>query len=177
MGGVHHMRLPTMSGAGGALKMWQNYPPANQDSTRQVFGAFWMAMSFTVATAHRLTQLVLPLFRTGSPGNITISIQAMSGGDPDGTDLTNITIDGDAILTTTSAIYTFQMPGVDLAATQYAIVIRAPAGSAGNSISWDTDDSSPTYAGGNREDSSDSGASWTAQTGTDMIFEEWGLET
>lgn len=178
----HHMRgrlhLPTMS-IGGSLKKFQEYPISNFDSRRDVFGAFWVAQLFTVATAHRITQLVLPLSRTGSPGTVRIGIQAISGGDPDGTDLSFLDIDGDLLQTPggPSVMQTLQIPGADLSAAQFAIVIRATGGSAGNTINWDTDDSSPTYAGGSRTDSADSGASWSPQSGTDMCFEEWGLET
>lgn len=172
------MRVTTMS-IGGSLKKWQEYPISNFDSRRDVFGAFWMAQLFTVATAHRLTQLVLPLSRTGSPGTVRISIQAISGGDPDGTDLSFLDIDGDLLQTPggPSVMQTFQLPGTNLSVAQYAIVIRATGGSAGNTINWDTDDSSPTYGGGSRTDSADSGASWSPVTGTDMCFEEWGTQS
>lgn len=173
------MKLPTMS-IGGALKKFQEYPISNQDSSRNVFTVNWMAMIFKVATSHRLTQVVLPLFKTGSPGNVSVSIQALSGGDPDGTDLATPTVIPDSALGTANPapMKVIQMSGVNLTATvSYAIVVRSDAGDASNTVNWNTDDSSPTYSDGNREDSGNSGNTWTAQTGTDMCFEEWGLES
>lgn len=165
----------TMGGDSGFTTKYEEYAASNQDSTRNVFGINWMAMLFTPATGHTLNGLKLPLKRTLNPGQITVSIQALSGGDPDGTDLSVATIE-ESRLDTTSKVIVIAMPAVLLTvSTQYAIVVRALAGTSGNTIDWDTDDSSPTYAGGNREDSANSGNTWTPQTGTDMIFEEWGF--
>lgn len=171
------MKLPTMAGAGGLSQKFQFYPASNRDASREVFGAFWMAQLFTVTTGHTLTHLFLPLYRVLSPGTVTVSIQGVSGGDPDGTDISVGSFDGDTILgVAPSAIIELHIPSVLLTAQQYAIVIRNGAG-AGNLVAWDEDASSPTYGGGSRSDSSDSGASWTPQTGNDFIFEEWGTPT
>lgn len=165
-----------MGGDAGFTTKYEEYPASNQDASRNVFGANWMAMLFTPGTGHTLNGLKLPLFRTGTTmGEITVSIQALSGGDPDGTDLSVAKFSG-LVLPTTSAVKIISMPATLLTVSvQYAIVIRAAGGDASNTVNWDTDDSSPTYAGGNREDSANSGNTWTAQTGTDMIFEEWGF--
>ena len=59
--------------------------------------------------------------------------------------------------------------------TKYAIVVRATSGTASNYVAWRRDTSSPTYADGNYEYSSNSGASWTSYTSYDFMFEVWGL--
>lgn len=174
------MNVPTMSGVGASFTppAKELYLVSNQDGSRNVFGANWMAMIFKANTGFTLTGLKLPLFRTGTPGTVTISIQALSGGDPDGTDLSVTTIDGDALGTidvTQANLIEVSMPAVVLGTgVSFAIVIRNTAG-AGNTINWNTDDSSPTYTDGNREDSANSGNTWTAQTGTDMCFEAYGV--
>ena len=60
------------------------------------------------------------------------------------------------------------------ASTMYAIVVRAPNGNSSNRLYWRRDASSPTYGGGCREGSTDSGSTWTSNTARDMMFEEWG---
>lgn len=171
-------RVTTMMPSTGFTTKFEEYPVSNEDGSRNVFGASWMAQIFKANTGHTLNGVKLPLFKTGSPGDIDISIQALSGGDPDGTDLSLATI-SDARLGTIdppTALVEISMPAVALAVgVSFAIVIRATGGSAGNTVNWNTDDSTPTYADGNREDSANSGNTWTAQTGTDMCFEEWGF--
>lgn len=67
--------------------------------------------------------------------------------------------------------------GYDLAAsTQYAIVVKALSGDADNYIRWRGDGSNPSYNGGWLENSENSGDTWSANTGWDMMFEEWGGE-
>ena len=44
--------------------------------------------------------------------------------------------------------------------TQYAIVVRATSGDIDNNVYWRLDQTSPTYTGGARSYSADSGSSW-----------------
>lgn len=162
----------------GFTTKFEEYPVSNEDGSRNVFGASWMAQIFKANTGHTLNGLKLPLFKTGDPGDIIISIQALSGGDPDGTDLSVVTLSDSRLGTTDppTSLLDISMPAVVLSVgVSYAIVIRAPAGSSGNTVNWNSDDSSPTYSDGNREDSSNNGNTWTAQTGTDFCFEDWGF--
>jgi len=48
-----------------------------------------------------------------------------------------------------------------------------PPGS-GNRVYWREDGTSPTYAGGNLEESANGGSSWTGYAGYDAMFEVWG---
>lgn len=156
--------------------LFENYAVSNEDGTRQVFGANWMAMIIKANTGHTLTGLKLPLFRVLDPGDVTVSIQALSGGDPDGTDLSVITFDAVdrlGIVEPPVPLVAIVMPPVVLTVTvSYAIVIRAQ-GDASNLVGWNLDGSTPGYTDGNREDSADSGASWSAQA-ADFCFEEYG---
>lgn len=170
-------RVMTTLGSDGFTTKYEEYPVSNEDGNTNVFGATWMAMIFKANTGHTLNGLRLPLFKTGTPGNATISIQALSGGDPDGTDLSVVQFNGNSLLTTDppAALTHITMPAVVLSVgVSYAIVIRVLLGSSGNVVHWMHDGSSPTYTDGNREASSDSGGTWTAQS-EDMCFEEWGF--
>lgn len=168
-------KVMTVLGSDGFTTKYEEYAASNQDSTRQVFAANWMGMSFTPATGHTLNGVKLWLKRTGTIGLVTVSIRAFDGGEPSGVDLSTSTFQGSA-LPTTAAQKLISMPAVAVAvSTLYTIVLRVADGDASNTLDWDTDDSTPTYAGGSRWDSSNSGNDWTEQTGTDFIFEEWGF--
>jgi len=141
-----------------------------------IYSAYWEAQTFTPTTRHIITSVKIKVYRYGSPGIVTVSIRATDGsGHPTGADLTSNTFDGNALTTSSSgewkevALTSYLLN----AGTKYAIVVRATSGDYFNCIFWRWDDSSPTYAGGNREKSSNSGSSWTTDS-EDYMFEEWG---
>ena len=145
--------------------------------TRSTFST-WRAQTFTPSANHTITKVNLKMRRAGSPGTLTVSIRATSGGLPTGNDLCSGTTDGDTLPTESSEWREITL-GVGYAlsaSTQYAIVIRAVNGDDSNSVSWRQDSSSPTYTGGERVSSDDSGSSWEAPLvgDYDCMFEEWG---
>lgn len=81
------------------------------------------------------TRLDLYLSRVGSPGTVTIGIQALSSNLPDGVDLVTETLDGDA-LDTSAAVVQIDISPVftGSSSTNYAVVIRATGGDASNYI-------------------------------------------
>lgn len=138
----------------------------------------WNAQTFTPAEAHKITSVKLQLSKTGSPGEITVSIRATSGGLPTGGDLCSGTTDGDTLTTEWPGEWREITlgDGYNLDAdTKYAIVVRALEGSSSNYLNWYKDGTSPTYAGGGRCNSENSGSSWSDQSSwDDFMFEEWG---
>ena len=151
------------------------YYNTNDDSAGSFDNDEWICQTFTPATAHTIQQVKLKMYRSGTPGTITVSIRATSADKPTGADLTSGTINGDTLTTDTAgAWYTITVTDYALSAgTKYAIVIRSTnAGSLG----YCRDDvTSPTYAGGSYGESSDSGVTWTMNTNKDFMFEEWGV--
>lgn len=170
-------RITTVMGGGSSFTTkYEEYAASNQDTVREFFAATWCAQGFTPSTGHTINGVKLALFREGTIGVVTVSIQADSGGDPDGTDLSVSTFPGMDLPLTTSVVKEISLPAVVLSvSTLYHIVIRLAGGDSSNSVSWDEDSSAPTYAGGSRNDSGNSGNTWTPNTGVDMIFEEWGF--
>jgi len=154
------------------------YYNTGDDADVSFYGAFWRAQTFTPATAHKITSVKLKLYRTGLPGTITVSIRATNGsGHPTGNDLCSGTTNGDTLTDVTSGEWREITlgAGYDLSVnTKYAIVVRALSGNSSNYACWRVDGSSPTYAGGCLEYSSDSGISWTSYTAYDFMFEDWG---
>jgi hypothetical protein len=143
-----------------------------------VYGSAWEAQTFTVGSVqHTVTSVKLKLYRVGSPGTVTVSIKATNGnGHPTGSDLTSGTTNGNTLTTSTSGEWReITLTEYTLSAnTKYAIVVRAPSGIVNNYLGWRADLSSPTYTGGNREYSLNSGTSWAADPLTDLMFEVWG---
>jgi len=140
-------------------------------------GTSWKAQTFTPSIAHSITSVKLKLFRVGSPGTITVSIRATDGsGHPTGDDLTSGTTDGDTLTTNNAGEWReVTLTSYTLSAgTKYAIVIRALSADASNYFACREHINSPTYTGGNREYSTDSGSSWSATTGADMMFRDRG---
>lgn len=153
------------------------YYNTGDDGAYDEYGVYWSAQTFTPSTAHKITSVKLKLYRVGSPGTITVGIRATSSGLPTGADLCSGTINGNTLTTDTAgAWYEITLgAGYDLSAsTKYAIVVRALDGWSGNEPYWRYDSTSPTYAGGSFVYSENSGGSWSAVTGNDFMFEEWG---
>lgn len=142
--------------------------------------ANWRAQTFTTVDGFKITSVKLLVFRTGSPGTVTVSIQGVDGSNkPDGSDITGLSVTDDPSGYTTSSSgewieYTFPSTFALSATTRYAIVARAAGGDVSNRVSWRADSSSPTYTNGEILTSGDSGSSWTALSSIDALFETWG---
>ena len=162
------------------LSVFENYV-INDDSENAMFGVNWGAQLFTPSTAHTITKVRLLLRRqgaSGTPGTITVSIRNTTNNRPSGGDLASGFSDGNTLTTNGAGEWreiTFG-GGTDLVAnTRYAIIVRVTSGDTNNSLRWRDDSSSPTYAGGQWENSTDSGSNWNIVSGNDMMFEEWGV--
>lgn len=139
----------------------------------------WYGQTFTPAIAHKITSVKLKLYRGGLPGIITVSIRTTDENDhPTGEDLCSGTTDGDTLPGSPGEWREITLgDGCNLDAdTKYAIVIRALTGDASNIAYSRQDQSSPTYDGGCRENSGNSGSTWTSRTDRDLMFEDWGEE-
>jgi hypothetical protein len=145
----------------------------------------WEAQTFTAGLALRVRGVWLKLYKSGTgaqPGILTVSVRAVDGsGHPSGVDLCIGTIDGNAIQFLDSSgagwVWIPFTTGALLAmATKYALVVRC----ANSSLYWRCDTTSPTYTGGNREYSTNSGTSWTADNAKDFMFQvfyTWTIRT
>ena len=140
-------------------------------------GDIWGAQTFQHTAAYTITYVELKMHRSGSGGNVTVSIRAVDGSNhPTGGDLAvSNAVDCSSITTSTAGewvTFTFTTSYSLAADTTYAIVARGDSVIA-NAVRWEVDTSSPSYANGNFVTSSDSGSSWTTQT-WDGIFRAYG---
>lgn len=143
------------------------------DDLRGVTNTTWYGQTIQLATTYSITSVKLLLFRSGSPGTVTVSIRATAAGLPTGADLTSGTTDGDTLTTSSSGEWreiTFSSAYTLTGGTTYAICVR----SAASGLRWNCDSSSPTYANGSGAISTNSGSTWIIQTNIDFMFEAWG---
>ena len=158
------------------MRKYQYYNTGD-DADRDIYGVNWSGQTFTPELGHMIANVRVKLFRVGDPSTITISIKETSAGKPVGADLCSGTIEGNTITDDAGGDwYQISMGnGCEVERdVQYAIVIQASSGDVGNKLSWRTDASAPTYAGGLYCGSSDSGTDWNTFAGSDAMFEEWG---
>jgi len=155
------------------------YYNTDDDAYGQIYSSSWRAQTFTPSNNHKITSVKLLLYRSGSPGTVTVSIRATDGsGHPTGGDLCSGTTNGNTLTTNTNGEWReitlgdgYSLSG----STKYAIVVRALDGDGDNCLRWRVDSTSASYSGGNDEYSNDSGSSWDNSPGHDFMFEEWGI--
>lgn len=142
-----------------------------------VNGNYILAQSFTPSTTHRITKVVLKLFREGTIGLVNVAIQGDDSNKPDGSFIATGTIDGTTLTTNTSGTWysiNFSLNPTLTATTKYWIILSCASTDGDNNANWRVDTNTAAYAGGNYSASTDSGSSWAAQSGYDLMFEEWG---
>jgi len=150
------------------------YYRTGDDAHDEIYGNNWEAQTFTPQVNHSIGKLYLKVFRTGSPGTVTIGIYATSGGLPTGSALVTNTINGNDLPETSPGVWQL----ITFAATaltggiKYAVVISAPSGDSSNYLCLRADASTPSYADGARCHSADGGSSWSEDTNQDYMFEE-----
>jgi hypothetical protein len=157
------------------LSIDQSYT-ANDDNSQSLGNtSTWESQTFTTGLAQRVRGVWLKLYKqqiSATPGIVTCSIKAVDGSNhPTGVDLCIGTIDGNAVPyysdTTADWVWIPFTTGMWLNnATRYAIILRTAAAG----LNWRCDVTSPIYAGGNREYSTNAGTSWTTDAAKDFLF-------
>ncbi len=122
----------------------------------------------------------LLIYRAGSPGQLDIFITgATSSGDPDVTDIkTSGFINGNDLATGVGGVWTNISMNSSTFRTEkggvYFILMNVSSGNSTNFVGWRQDETSPTYTGGMKTESTDAGATWTADPARDQMFRIWG---
>lgn len=152
----------------------QNYI-AVDDENDGIYTVDWRAQTFTTVGAYTAGYVKLKANTVDTPGNVTISIKATTAGKPSGADLSALVFpatDWPGV----AAWVTVDIPDVALSATtMYAVVFRVSGGNP-DYINWRRDGSGPTFAGGTRVFSGDSGGTWTIDATKDFMFEVWAYD-
>jgi len=138
--------------------------------------AKWGAQTFTPTVTHTIQKVTLKIYRgAAASGNFNVGIRATAAGKPIGANLTTGSIACSAL---NNSDYTeVDIPILDYqltAGTMYAIVWSAPNMQAGAVYVRGTNTN--PYAGGTWNESTNSGASWSTDSGSDFYFKDWGIE-
>ena len=146
------------------------------DNQELIYGNNYQAQTFTPSANHDIARVRLKLAREQTTSyTLTVAIQGTdANGNPDGNTLASGTYDtaniGDSagwhdIDLTSSASLT--------AGTQYAIVVSQD-GQFADRVYWLYDSGDATYTGGERQESTDGGSTWTKDENSDFMFIEYG---
>jgi len=145
----------------------EEYTVSNSAST--LGGTNWAAQSFTATENFTITAVELKIYRVGNPGVVSISIRDTDANlKPTGTDLTANTLNGNALTTSTAGEWNkIELTKYNLSANnEYAIVMR----SAANNLGVRRTTPGGGYTDGRMTYSANSGASWTVDNTTDLVF-------
>jgi len=159
-----------------ATELWENYS-TGVDGNYTIQSNEWYAQTFTITPeSHSVNEIRVYGYREGEPGTVTLSIRDTASGLPTGADLTSGTFNGDTVTNSTAGAWcAVAVTEINLDYGEvYAVVARAEAGDADNTFHILVDESTPSYAGGSAIESSDSGVTWSADTGTDAYFQVYG---
>jgi hypothetical protein len=146
---------------------------AGDNSGQSIDNASWYAQTFTASDTYQITSVKLLIYRSGSPGTVTVTINTASSNLPTSTILVSATTNGNTLPTGSPYEWreiTFATNPILTSGTQYAIVVHSAAGT----LIWRVDTSSPTYTGGRGCVSNDGGVGWAGQNTVDTMFETWG---
>jgi len=167
----------------GQMKDGQAERIATSGSDLVVEGATEQAQTFTPIAGQNVTYgIALKLYFVGtiwglvSPPNVIVSLQTTSAGKPTGTLVNNNSWTFNAgLLTSNTAgqVYLFPTnPGTTLSTgVTYAIVIDFPNGDSGDEVKW-VYNSGTVYAGGQSLTSTNSGTTWSVNTGAAYFAQE-----
>jgi len=167
--------IALINAAGAIHRQFESYDEG-ENSDFNDYGVNWWCQSFTPAVAHKITSVKFKMWRSGSPGTITVEIKAADASHfPTGAALCSGTFDGNTLTTSTpGAWYEITLgAGADLSeGVEYTVEIKATGGDATNLIKL-RGNSAGVYLGGGAAYTLNSGGSWTAQTGYDIYFIEY----
>jgi hypothetical protein len=159
--------------------LYENYNTGN-DNYYSAGQDYFAAQSFTAESTHMVSSVKLLISRNGTNiGTVYAKIYATNvDGEPTGDALCSSSTNGNDLpswyVNPEWIEFTFDNTINIVNETKYAIVLSAPNTGGGDFVSWEIDNSSPTYTGGNLLYSFDSGDTWSNETSADCMFEVWG---
>ena len=161
--------LPVVAGIPGAIASQTDGStvPATMTAAAQ-----WRAQTFKSAYSLGITsvKLLLTKTETGGNGNMSVTINSVSGGLPTATVLgTSANVASSGAGAGYYVEFTFASPVAITAATEYAIVFKNSNAGSSSYVDWhyaNTD----VYADGQSATSANSGATWTAEASYDRAF-------
>jgi hypothetical protein len=182
----------------GAPVLFDSYATGEDTSQDMNAATTWLAQEFIPKVSHRITSVWLKIYKSGSPGNLTVSIKGEDWATGIGGQAPNVGVCPDLASGTILEASipagspgaltqcTFSTPIDVLAGHRYCIVVRALGSGGANHTYWRYDTAGATYEHAlnthdslaniftRRHTSTNSGVSWTNSNNSCFIFEEWG---
>lgn len=133
---------------------------------QQIYGSIYEAQTFQAGLSGELSTVKLYAFRVGSPSNLIVEIQGVSGGKPDGNILASEEILATSIPLPPSAgeiTINFSSPTSIVSGTSYSIVVHQKGDGGTYNVDYYSfyGASTDLYVNGNYYWSVNSGSSWT----------------
>lgn len=151
----------------------EDYSGIDDTSKGAIFGTGWRGQVFTASSSYSATSFKVLLSTNGAPGTLTGGLYAVGASKPTGAALATATFDGNTLTSTSVWVEFVLSTGVALTSgTQYALVFAAPSGNSSNALTLRAK-APGDYAGGSYVFSSNSGTSWSTDTG-DIMFQVYG---
>lgn len=154
----------------------QEYYNTGADDIVYLYETLQEAQSFTPSVSFTIYYIKFLMYRTGSPGTITVELKVTDGdGKPTGSILASGTTNGNTLTTDSGGEWreiTFSVPYTLSFGIKYIIIAHARDGVYANRAHILVDASSPTYSGGNRVYFV-SGPAWYVDVNKDLMFETY----
>lgn len=162
----------------GTSRTDQSFSSPNSGDQLPVYDTNWLAQTFTPSISAEFLSITLQLYLVGAPqGYVTMAIQGVSGGLPNGINLYEpVTFDLSQISQTSypGGNYTFYFIGASqfvLSGTPLAIVLSYPAGDGAHNLEW-MRNSASSISGGQASHSTNSGSTWSTTTGVFCFIQQ-----
>lgn len=146
-------------------------------TTYSAFGqTYYLSQTFTASSDYNIASVKLFLIRSGaSAGVVTVEIRTVDGSSPPkptSTVLCSSVLDVSSLISGSEyrwIEFTFSSPAALTSGAQYAIVASTPVYTSW----WRNWTTNPSYTGGNKALSTNSGSTWTSATSVDLLFETY----
>jgi len=150
-----------------------DYWNTGDDDADGFSGNNWKAQTFTTTDTYTIDYVQLKIYRSGTPGTLTIDLYDVDVAEKPDNLLCTGTINGDTLSESPEFVQINLVDCPELEnATMYSLVAYCPS----NYVIWRFD-SSTGYADGDFWYSADAGVNWTSNGNNDFMFEIYGTET
>lgn len=150
------------------MALFDNYNTGD-DGTVNVQTVVWVSQSFIVTTSFKISSVKVYLQKRTTGGTITVTLQEVSGGEPDGVTIRSGTNDDNTAGLLWREI-TFDSAVTLGIGVEYVIIVSV--GAAEEGFAWRRDTAS-TYSG-TAWSTLDGGVIWSEIANSDFMFECWG---
>lgn len=161
----------------GAPLTFESYM-VNDDADFEIYGDKWAAQTFSPLVSHRITSILVKVWKEGAPGDLSLRLCPVTVSDqPQETDIIASGAIAEASLPVSPgdwAEWTLDAPVDVYVGHLYSLVLYLEGGTYSNSVHWRRDQSGAAYPRGRQYTSTNAGGYWSVSSGADFMFQERG---